>query len=123
MRIKILTVTSAVALLVVFLGACGGSQPEATDQTAQQPETAEMPPGHPPMGQQAPGSALPVPVMGEGAALTWTIPTDWVDEPPANPMRQAQFRVPGPGGDGVCVVYYFGTGQGGGIVIAEGIGA
>ena len=114
MRIKILTAFSAVGLLVLFLGACGGSQPEATDQTAQQPESAEMPPGHPPMGQQNPTSALPAPVMGEGAALTWTVPADWVDEAPSNPMRQAQFRVPGPGGDGVCVVYYFGTGQGGG---------
>jgi len=57
---------------------------------------------------------LPAPVMGEGAALTWTMPASWSEEPPANPMRQAQYRVPGPDGDGTCVVYYFGTGQGGG---------
>ena len=57
---------------------------------------------------------LPAPVMGEGASLTWTMPTDWTAEPPANPMRQAQYRVSGPAGDGTCVVYYFGTGQGGG---------
>ena len=114
MRIKTLTALSAVVLLVFFMGACGGSQPEAPDQTAQQSETPEMPPGHPPMGQQDATSTLPTPVMGEGAALTWTMPADWVNEPPSNPMRQAQFRVSGPGGDGVCVVYYFGTGQGGG---------
>jgi hypothetical protein len=28
-------------------------------------------------------------------------------------MRKAQYRVPGPGGDGECVVFYFGPGQGG----------
>lgn len=114
MRTKTLTALSSVALLVLLMGACGGSQPEAPDQTAQQSETPEMPPGHPPMGQQDATSALPTPVMGEGAALTWTVPADWTDEAPSNPMRQAQFRVPGPGGDGICVVYYFGTGQGGG---------
>jgi hypothetical protein len=114
MQIKIFTFAFATILLVVFMGACGGSQPESPEQTAEQPDTAELPPGHPPMGQQSPTSTLPTPVMTEGAALTWTKPADWVDEPPANPMRQAQFRVSGPGGDGVCVVYYFGAGQGGG---------
>jgi len=52
--------------------------------------------------------------MSEGAALTWTMPTDWTNEPPSNVMRQAQYRAPGPAGDGLCVVYYFGAGQGGG---------
>jgi hypothetical protein len=28
-------------------------------------------------------------------------------------MRVAQYRVPGPGGDAECVVFYFGPGQGG----------
>jgi hypothetical protein len=28
-------------------------------------------------------------------------------------MRRAQYRVPGPGGDGECVVFYFGPGEGG----------
>jgi hypothetical protein len=28
-------------------------------------------------------------------------------------MRKAQYRVPGPGGDAECVVFYFGPGQGG----------
>ena len=28
-------------------------------------------------------------------------------------MRRAQYRVPGPGGDAECVVFYFGPGQGG----------
>lgn len=28
-------------------------------------------------------------------------------------MRRAQYKVPGPGGDGECAVFYFGPGQGG----------
>ena len=98
------------ALLVTFVGACGGSQPE----TAQAPETAELPPDHPPMGQTDPNAMLPTPVMSEGAALTWTMPAEWINEPPSNVMRQAQYRVTGEAGDGQCVVYYFGAGQGGG---------
>jgi hypothetical protein len=41
------------------------------------------------------------------------VPDGWVPEPPANNMRRAQYRVPGPGGEGECVVFYFGAGQGG----------
>jgi hypothetical protein len=47
------------------------------------------------------------------AALGWTAPSHWIEEPPDNAMRVAQYRVPGDGGDGECVVFYFGPGQGG----------
>ncbi len=66
------------------------------------------------MSQSQPDSMLPTPVMSEGGALTWSMPEEWISEPPANPMRQAQYRVAGAAGDGQCVVYYFGAGQGGG---------
>lgn len=102
------------ALLLTFLAACGGNQPEAPEQAAQPEAGAELPPGHPPTNQPDPNSMLPTPVMSEGAALTWTMPSEWTQEPPANVMRQAQYRVAGPAGDGQCVVYYFGAGQGGG---------
>ncbi len=78
-----------------------------------------LPAGHPPIDPAAPGMAgfeiAPVdPSLGQGAAgMAWTAPADWVSEPPANSMRRAQYRVPGPGGDGECVVFYFGPGQGG----------
>lgn len=103
-----------IALLTLLaLAACGGEQPATTEQTAQQPAEGELPAGHPPVAQPDPSSMMPAPVVGQGAALTWTMPESWVDEPPANLMRQAQFRVPGDAGDGQCVVYYFGAGQGG----------
>ena len=73
----------------------------------------------PAAGEPRPARVLPLP--GEPAApsggamsqLAWDAPTDWIAEPPASNMRRAQFRVPGPEGDGLCIVYYFGPGQGG----------
>ncbi len=88
-----------------------------------------LPPGHPPAGGMAggmpggmPGSmggsgiALPPvdPQGGLGAAgLVWDAPKSWVAQPPANPMRRAQYKVPGAAGDGELVVFYFGPNQGG----------
>jgi hypothetical protein len=83
---------------------------------------AQLPPNHPPMGG-APGMggqsatqamAGMVRPGGEGEqAVAWAAPKSWVSEPPANPMRKAQYKVPGAGGDAECVVFYFGPGQGG----------
>ena len=41
------------------------------------------------------------------------MPSGWTREAPSSPMRRAQYRVPGPGGPGECVVFYFGPEQGG----------
>ena len=88
-----------------------------------------LPPGHPPAGGMAGGMpggmpggmgasgiALPPvdPQGGLGAAgLVWDAPKSWVAQPPANPMRRAQYKVPGAAGDGELVVFYFGPNQGG----------
>jgi hypothetical protein len=45
--------------------------------------------------------------------LVWDAPESWVQETPRSMMRRAQYRIPGEDGDGECVVYYFGPGQGG----------
>jgi hypothetical protein len=78
---------------------------------------ATLPPGHPPIdGTAAPAAGLPPVPEGAGtgdAALLWTVPTGWTVEKPASSMRRAQYRVPGEAGDGECVVFYFGPGQGG----------
>jgi hypothetical protein len=64
--------------------------------------------------QSQPLVSPPPPGSGLGAtALTWAAPADWVVEAPSNPMRKAQYRVPGEAGDAECVVFYFGPGQGG----------
>jgi hypothetical protein len=40
-------------------------------------------------------------------------PTGWTKQTPTSPMRRAQYSIPGPGGPGELVVFYFGPGQGG----------
>lgn len=79
--------------------------------------TGTLPPGHAPVGAtgMSPLGLPPVPVgAGTGAhALAWTVPATWSEEQPASPMRRAQYKVPGKAGDGECVVFYFGPGQGG----------
>jgi hypothetical protein len=86
----------------------------ALQSTRGQESDAALPPGHPPVD---PGmSALPAVPKGAGtgdAALAWTAPASWVSQKPSSPMRRAQYKVPGPAGDGECVVFYFGPGQGG----------
>ncbi|RMG44587.1 MAG: hypothetical protein D6718_09685 [Acidobacteria bacterium] len=74
-----------------------------------------LPPGHPPVGGARPFAIEPPPPgAGQGdKALTWDVPAGWVAEKPANPMRRAQYRIPGPGGEAQCVVFYFGPGLGG----------
>ncbi len=80
---------------------------------AQQPSAATdpaagLPPGHPPIG---PGdttgpSAGPL----DGAELQYTAPPRWVSQPPATPMRRAQFLVPraeGDTADGLLTVSHF----------------
>ena len=72
----------------------------------------QLPPGHPPPASDV----VPTPPPGSGtgaAALHWTRPESWQEETPSSFTRRAQYRVPGPGGDAQCVVYYFGPGQGG----------
>ena len=99
-------------------GAPAGAAP-AGDLPAGHPSVA-LPPGHPPAGGMGGGclagclvecqggmdaSAIALPPVdpegGLGAAgLVWTAPAGWVAEPPANPMRRAQYKVPGAAGDG-----------------------
>jgi len=105
---------SWVLLFALLAGCAGGSEegpPASTDETATGTSSGaartlpipgqELPPDHPPL-QDAVASRL-----------AWEIPQDWSVEQPATRMRIAQYRVPGPAGDGECIVFYFGPGQGG----------
>jgi hypothetical protein len=104
-------------LLAALAGCAGGPEddaPAAEAEPARQEVAGEsrsartlpipgepLPPDHPPL-EGAPA-----------ARLAWQIPDDWTVEEPATGMRIAQYRVPGPEGDAECVVFYFGSGQGG----------
>jgi hypothetical protein len=51
------------------------------------------------------------------AGIQWTPPSSWKAQPPA-PMRAATYAAPAAAGDkeaGECGVFFFGTGQGGGV--------
>jgi len=68
----------------------------------------------------APGArTLSIPTFGgkpdttRHGPLVWDLPAGWTEEAPSSNMRLAQYTVPGSGGDGECVVFYFGPGQGG----------
>src|SRR5262245_62153313 len=58
----------------------------------------------------------PAPADPAAGPLTWKAPATWTSTPPRNAMRQAQYTLPAAAGDpaeGECVVFYFGSGQGG----------
>jgi hypothetical protein len=103
----------ALSLSLLLLAGCGGQDASTPEAAAPAENTAAVPPGHPPIDAGATQGVLPEPVINEATLLTWDSPEGWVEEPPANSMRQAQYRVPGEAGDGQCVAYYFGAGQGG----------
>ena len=108
---------AAVALLATLVACSGGPEAPVDDPAGGQASAAgggggartlaipgqELPEGHPPTG-----------ATGQGAmTVVWDVPEGWATETPASSMRIAQYRVPGPGGDGECVVFFFGVGQGG----------
>lgn len=59
-----------------------------------------LPAGHPPIdsGERRPAAALPPASPGE-MDVQFTAPESWVSQPPANPMRAAQFALPRVEGD------------------------
>ena len=124
MRQSYVWIPTLVALLA--LSACQGQNdltPESQGgvvpaDAAAQSATA-LPDGHPMVPADGPASASDVipqlpPGAGEGRlGMTWQAPDGWLEETPSSEMRQAQWRVPGESGDGECVIFYFGPGQGG----------
>jgi hypothetical protein len=123
-------VVALVAVPLALLGCKRSTEPPAAAAPAasEQPAavaahpvatpqgSSELPPGHPPIDAAggAPQVLPPQPGSGTGdAGMSWSMPAGWVSEVPSNAMRRAQYRIPGPGGEGECVVSYFGPGQGG----------
>lgn len=103
--------------LTLLISSCGGgsgnNQQSAATGGTTGAANSQLPPGHPPTGAQ---TAVNPPPPGSGTGemgLTWTKPDGWVAEQSTSPMRKAQFRIPGPGGDAELTVFYFGPGQGG----------
>ena len=95
--------------------------PAPETAAAQAPAGAPAPPlesGRAPFLSALPGGGHQHGDAGPHAgaiALVWDAPSGWIAETPRNPMRRAQYRLPGAGGagEGECAVFYFGPGQGG----------
>jgi hypothetical protein len=104
----------SVALCALLIAGCGGQEAASPETAAPPPDAAALPPGHPSVDQSGSDNMLPEPIINQQTLLSWDMPEGWIEEPPANSMRQAQYRVPGEAGDGQCVAFYFGAGQGGG---------
>jgi len=107
------TVTAVLAIAALGLLGCFSGEPAPGSPTAAAP--AETPRSGartldiPRTGSPAPSGER----SREPRRMTWTAPAHWVEEPPSNSMRVAQYRVSGAAGDAECVVFYFGPGQGG----------
>jgi len=106
---------SILALAGAMLAGCGGGAGE----TSPAPATSAAPPAAAERSARTlsiPGSE-PAPDPGSstasGTTLKWEVPAAWEVETPASTMRLAQYRAPGTAGDGECIVFYFGPGQGG----------
>lgn len=109
-QIQTLMLTLLLALLLPLLGACSEApQAENVEDTG-----STIPSGRPALTLAIPGvgTSNHGTTMGHGP-LTWDVPDSWVVEQPSNSMRFAQYRVEGRDGAAECVVFYFGTGQGG----------
>lgn len=109
------SVLPLLVLPVLLLAACGPEEPEGRVikpiSSAPAPEAGAPGPGAPAPGvPQAPQAGAPV-----GTRLAVELPEAWVEETPANTMRQAQARIPGGAGDGEFALFHFGPGGGGGV--------
>jgi len=112
------TRTLALAIpAVLLLFGCGPEEPEGRviKPISSQPDPE---PGAPdPQAAPAPGApaAGAAGAPAAGGRLAVELPEGWLQEPPANTMRQAQAKIPGAAGDGEFALFYFGPGAGGGI--------
>ena len=75
------------------------SPPPETHSSAT--ESPILPPGHPTIGSDSNGQAMPPPMQDQSsaAALTWSAPTGWNVLPNPSTMRLATYRIPRAAGD------------------------
>lgn len=81
-------------------------QPAAASAPAQD----GIPAGHPPINAARP--AAPFAAMSADPPK-YDVPAEWKAQQPKTPMRKAQYTLPGDGGDGEMILFYFGKGEGG----------
>ena len=111
--------STVLAMLLLLAVACGRDEVPAPVDTTADGGAAAAPADSPiaPMSSRdtpAPGGAAPgMAAGGTAAGIDYDLPAGWTSEPPSSGMRLAQASIPGPGGPGQLVVFYFGPGGGG----------
>ena len=99
MTVRRLLLPALAPALVLAVG-CAGAE-----DSGESAETA------PAQTSQPAGGGTPMTAAG----ITFDLPAGWTPEVPSSGMRAAQVAVPGSGGPGQMVLFYFGAGQGGGV--------
>lgn len=114
------------SLLLLSLCACGdrntappaGEAPVAENGAAapDQPASDAAPGPISAHGGAVPEGGMPpaAQTQSEGS-IDFDLPKSWQAQAPTSGMRVAQATIPGPGGPGELVVFYFGAGGGGGV--------
>jgi hypothetical protein len=108
-----------ILLLSLPLAACKRAE-EPPPTPAPETGAATAPDASAPVGPissrgEKVGEAPPMAGGAQEGTLQFDIPSSWRSEPPATNMRMAQASIPGSGGPGDLVVFYFGPGGGGGV--------
>lgn len=110
------TALLTIPVLLLPLVACGGSAEEAIPPASSDATAAPNAGGTAPIGPiSSRGDAGSGGAAAQEGSIQYDIPAGWQAEPPANEMRIGQATIPGPGGPGSMVVFYFGPGGGGGV--------
>ena len=106
-----------IPLLLLPLAACNRAEEAATPASPDAPAaTAPASPGEAPIGPMSSrGEAVGGGAAAQEGSIDYDLPAGWQAQPPANEMRVGQATIPGAGGPGDLVVFYFGPGGGGGV--------
>ncbi len=98
----------AALVVALMLSSCSSSeQPKPQSENTQQPATQQS---QPPAGENTanPHGSVPNTIAG----IAWAVPSGWAAAG-EKPMRIATYLIDPADPKAECVVYYFGTGQGG----------
>ena len=120
----------AVLLISPLLLACDDGHAPATEATAE-PQGGDAPAPNVEGNSSDGGAGSPdfAPLSSQGvevagtpgasaataAGIVFDMPEGWEKQPLSSSMRVAQAGIPGPGGEGLLAVFFFGPGQGGGV--------
>jgi hypothetical protein len=108
-------------LCLFLLASAACSRPEQAPAATEAPaapegQAASADPGSAPLApitSRGPVAGGPAGGSGAEATLDFDLPAGWVSQKPESGMRIAQAEIPGTGGPGQLVVFYFGPGGGG----------